>query len=1058
MPATIEVASDLDIPVTTITTVNAGVFVAQALSGLIWLPISTIIGRRSAYLAANIVLCLCAIGCATAPNLAGFASLWILGGSTGPFFLVAGQTILADIFDPTVRGTAVGFFLGSCVSANSIAPLLGSVIATFTSWRVIYGVEAGMCLFGFILSFLFIPRASEVENPKLIQPRPRTKDEVLQTFNPMHVFCQFAYPKVILANIACGLLGFNQYGLLSSVRRVINPRFNLTSPLSSGLFYLAPGAGFLAGSTVGGKISDVVVKRYIKKRNGERRPEDRLNSSLPSILIILPLGTLLYGWSVQQKVGGMPLPVVSAFIEGFGLMAAFSGLNTYAAEVRPAHRTAVITGKYVVQYSFGAMSVGGVVPMIDSIGVGWAFTKPLPFVHQIYVHEFTMHLSLSQHLLLLSVYLTLALAQGVAGSDPYVPVYTECPSDLKIRPAKDGLSDEESSWRERRAKKMMPNLEDYLKLVNISDFDIKEYMDKLKEDDVPVVGMSVSGGGTQSGLGGLGIWRAFDARSKEAVAARTGGLTQLLSYITGLSGGGAVTVSLLAANNFTTLENIEKNTNFSNSYAAGPDGNQTSFFNDIFENAGAKDEAGFPVSVADTFGQFWGTWLPEDMLFSNYSDIANNDTAFGMGDAPMPILCFAEVVPGKSPEIGKLTYPTLNTSNLFNCTAYEVTPYEFGSWAGGRVQAFISTKYLGTSMSDGKPQNKSQCVEGFDKLTLMQGTTTNAFTAWFIDTFYNIPIFAKRWLERRQQVNPDINDIPIPSDQDDNPLVQLVNQTATYFDLTFNQSLWATYPNPFEDYNKDMDGVSELLLIDGSLALESNPLRPLITPDRKLDFIIVYEASSDAPNSWNNGSNLINTARAASQGDIPFPKIPDVNTIVAQNLSFQPTFFGCNASEDTPLLLWLPNAPWTGYTNYSYTQAEFTSAQLNIAFENAFQIATYGNGSVDENWPACLACASIEGSLRRIDMDLPKQCDECFSRHCWNGTTSSKKATAADFDLKPRLEPNLTFKEWNDTDWSSEQKNGGSSGSGSEDDSAGVRMDGSVIGLVLSVVAMVYLL
>ncbi|EXA34163.1 hypothetical protein NW761_014030 [Fusarium oxysporum] len=375
MPATIEVASDLNIPVTTITTINAGVFVAQALSGLIWLPISTIIGRKSAYLAANAVLCVCAIGCATVPNLAGFATLWILGGNTGPFFLVAGQTILADIFDPTSRGTAVGFFLGSCVSFNSIAPLLGSIIATFTSWRVIYGVEAGMCLFGLILSLLFIPKASEVENPKLAETtRPRTAKEILRTFNPMHVFCQFKYPKVILANIACGLLGFNQYGLLSSIRRVINPRFNLTSPLSSGLFYLAPGAGFLVGSTVGGKISDVVVKRYMRKRNGQRIPEDRLNSSLASVLIILPLGTLLYGWSVYHRLGGMALPIVSAFIQGFGLMASFSGLNTYAAEVRPAHRTAVITGKYVIQYSFGAMSVGGVVPMIDGIGVGWGFT------------------------------------------------------------------------------------------------------------------------------------------------------------------------------------------------------------------------------------------------------------------------------------------------------------------------------------------------------------------------------------------------------------------------------------------------------------------------------------------------------------------------------------------------------------------------------------------------------------------------------------------------------------------------------------------------------------
>ncbi|KAH7230505.1 acyl transferase/acyl hydrolase/lysophospholipase [Fusarium redolens] len=1042
MPATIEVASDLNIPVTTINTINAGVFVAQALSGLIWLPVSTIIGRKSAYLAANAVLCVCAIGCATVPNLPGFAALWILGGNTGPFFLVAGQTILADIFDPTSRGTAVGFFLGSCVSFNSIAPLLGSIIATFTSWRVIYGVEAGMCLFGLILSLLFIPKASEVENPKLAETtRPRTAKEILRTFNPMHVFCQFKYPKVILANIACGLLGFNQYGLLSSIRRVINPRFNLTSPLASGLFYLAPGAGFLIGSTVGGKISDVVVKRYMRKHNGQRIPEDRLNSSLVSVLIILPLGTLLYGWSVYHRLGGMALPIVSAFIQGFGLMASFSGLNTYAAEVRPAHRTAVITGKYVIQYSFGAMSVGGVVPMIDGIGVGWAFTV----IRKMYYA--------SQHLLLLTTFFSFTLAQS--GADPYAPVYTTCPSSLKVRKASDGLSDEESSWREQRAKRIIPNLEDYLKLANITGFNVSNYIDKLKSDDVPIVGLSVSGGGTQSGLGGLGVWQAFDARSDAARAARTGGLTQLLSYITGLSGGGAVTVSLLAANNFTTTDGVKKASNFSLDYSSGPDGNQTEFFTTIFENMGAKDESGFPVSVADTFGQFWGTWLPEDKVYSNYSDIASKNTAFTLGDAPMPIVCFAEVIPGKSPEIGKLMYPGFNKSERFNFTAYEVTPFEFGSWVGGRVQAFIQTKFLGTSMSAGKPQNKSECVEGFDKLTLMQGTTANAFTAWFIDSFYGIPVFAKRWLEKRQKVNPDINDIPIPEDQYDNPLVQLANMTAEYFDLTFNETLWATYPNPFEDYNEDMKGVSELLLVDGSLTLESNPLRPLIIPDRKLDLIIVYEASSDAPNSWVNGTNLINTALTASQGNIPFPKIPDVNTIVAQNLSFQPTFFGCNASSSTPLLLWLPNAPWTGYTNYSYTQTQFTSNQVDIALENAFQVATYGNGSVDENWPACLACAAIKGSLRRLDIEMPKQCEECFERHCWNGTTSDRKATEGDFNLTPRLDPELSFAKWNESDWEKEESS--RSGSGT-DDSAGVKVGNNLVGLVLSLVAMAYLL
>ncbi|KAJ3954946.1 hypothetical protein N0V92_008531 [Colletotrichum tropicale] len=275
LTATKEVAADFGVSTHAISTANAGVFIAMALSALIWLPTSNILGRRTAYLLANSLLTLCSIGSALSNNLACFTAIWVIGGTTGPFFLVAGQTILADIFEP---------------------------------------------------------------------------------------------------NVTCGLLGFNQYGLLSSVRRVINPRFGLTSPLISGLFYLAPGAGFLLGSTLGGRLSDHTVKRYIRKRNGLRLPQDRLRASLPAIFVILPVGTLLYGWSVQKEVGGMPLPIISSFVQGLGLMWSFSGLNTYSAEALPEHRTAVISGKYIIQYSFGAGAVGGLVPMIDAIGVGWAFT------------------------------------------------------------------------------------------------------------------------------------------------------------------------------------------------------------------------------------------------------------------------------------------------------------------------------------------------------------------------------------------------------------------------------------------------------------------------------------------------------------------------------------------------------------------------------------------------------------------------------------------------------------------------------------------------------------
>jgi lysophospholipase len=85
---------------------------------------------------------------------------------------------------------------------------------------------------------------------------------------------------------------------------------------------------------------------------------------------------------------------------------------------------------------------------------------------------------------------------------------------------------------------------------------------------------------------------------------------------------------------------------------------------------------------------------------------------------------------------------------------------------------------------------------------------------------------------------------------------------------------------------------------------------------------------------------------------------------------------------------------------------------------------------------------------------LPKQCDECFKRHCWNGSTSSRKATEADFDLGLRLDPGLSFEKWNESDWSKDEVGGSEGG----DDSAGSRVGNHLIGLVVSIMAIVYLL
>ncbi|KIW33372.1 uncharacterized protein PV07_00229 [Cladophialophora immunda] len=147
--------------------------------------------------------------------------------------------------------------------------------------------------------------------------------------------------------------------------------------------------------------------------------------------------------------------------------------------------------------------------------------------------------------LLLLCFSTVVVTQNT--TSPYAPTFVKCPKSLRVRPAHNGLSSQEQQWRERRLGHVVKALSSYLINANIPNFQPKAYLSKINASTAPVVGMAVSGGGSQSGMGGLGLWQAFDDRYPPAVKAGTGGLVQCLSYLTGLSGGGLTTVLPLYA-------------------------------------------------------------------------------------------------------------------------------------------------------------------------------------------------------------------------------------------------------------------------------------------------------------------------------------------------------------------------------------------------------------------------------------------------------------------------------------------------------------------------------
>ena len=116
-----------------------------------------------------------------------------------------------------------------------------------------------------------------------------------------------------------------------------------------------------------------MVKRYIKKR-GHRIPEDRLNSCLPALGFVIPVCMLIYGWSIEKEVGGIPLPVICMFIQGVGQLFCFPALNTYCLDVMQKRSSEVMAGNYVIRYTFAAAGTAASLPVIEKIGVGWFST------------------------------------------------------------------------------------------------------------------------------------------------------------------------------------------------------------------------------------------------------------------------------------------------------------------------------------------------------------------------------------------------------------------------------------------------------------------------------------------------------------------------------------------------------------------------------------------------------------------------------------------------------------------------------------------------------------
>lgn len=195
-----------------------------------------------------------------------------------------------------------------------------------------------------------------------------------------------------------------------------------------------------------------------------------------------------------------------------------------------------------------------------------------------------------------------------------------------------------------------------------------------------------------------------------------------------------------------------------------------------------------------------------------------------------------------------------------------------------------------------------------------------------------------------------------------------------------------------------MTSYQALQLVDGGEDNQNIPLWPLIQPQRQVDVILAVDSSADTEYSWPNGSSLLHTYhRTITNGSytntLSFPTIPGSETFIALGLNQRPSFFGCDARNHSgsgpppPLIVYLPNTPWSYYSNLSTFKLEYKDTEIDGFIDNGREQIGQGDNS---DWNQCLACAILQRARERsgnVTGFGEGRCKDCFDFYCWNGTT-----------------------------------------------------------------------
>ncbi|KAI1780107.1 major facilitator superfamily transporter [Hypoxylon cercidicola] len=378
-------------------------------------------GRRPGYFICFVIYIAANVGCALAPSYPALLVLRMLQSAGSSTTVALCQAVVADVATSAERGNYVGYTALPILLAPAIGPVVGGVLAQTVGWRWIFWLLAIIAGFVFLIHAFFLPETCrEIVGDGSIKPHPayrtgwqlgkeflrrrrarrnpessgasmmRTvsrastrrslhmkKFNVLQSLHILlekEMFLLLAYSSIVFTSFYC-------VATVMPTQLSANYGFD---EIQIGLMYLPMVGGSIVAAFVNGRLMTWNYRRHCKLRGVpfERSKQQdlaefpiesaRLEVGVP-MLALTAACTVAWGWAFQYRAH-IAVPCVLLFLIGWAVVGFSNTINVLLVDVNVGSAGAATASNNLTRCLIGAASTAVIGPMINGVGIGWAFT------------------------------------------------------------------------------------------------------------------------------------------------------------------------------------------------------------------------------------------------------------------------------------------------------------------------------------------------------------------------------------------------------------------------------------------------------------------------------------------------------------------------------------------------------------------------------------------------------------------------------------------------------------------------------------------------------------